>query len=82
MTGYFFSPAAQADLGNIWDYTARHWGAEQADRYVLAIRDACAALAAGDKKGRSIDAIRPGYCKLAVGSHFLFYRRRCRADRT
>jgi toxin ParE1/3/4 len=74
MKGYILSPAAQADLGHIWDYSAQNWGAEQADRYILGIRDACEALADGSKQGRAIDDIRPGYRKLAVASHFLFYR--------
>lgn len=74
MTGYLLSPAAQADLSEIWDYTARNWNTEQADRYILAIRDACAALADGSRAGRAIDDIRAGYRKLAVQSHFLFYR--------
>jgi toxin ParE1/3/4 len=72
--GYLLSPAALADLGEIWDYTARNWGEDQADRYVLAIREACEALAAGRRHGLAIDEIRAGYRKLAVGSHFLFYR--------
>ncbi len=74
MKGYLLSPTAQADLGQIWDYSARTWGEEQADRYVLGIRDACQALADGSRQGRPVDAIRPGYRKLAVASHFLFYR--------
>ena len=74
MKGYVLSPAAQADLGEIWDYSARNWGAEQADRYILAIRDACEAVADGRRQGRPIDDIRPGYRKLALASHFLFYR--------
>jgi len=74
MTGYRLSPAAQADLSEIWDYSARNWGTEQADHYILGIRDACAALAEGRKRGRAIDDVRPGYRKLAVQSHFLFYR--------
>jgi toxin ParE1/3/4 len=74
VSGYLLSPAAQADLGEIWDYTARNWGPDQADRYVLGIRDACEALAKGRRRGRAIDAVRPGYRKLAVGSHLLFYR--------
>src|SRR4051794_7041800 len=74
MTGYVLSPAAQADLSEIWDYTARNWGTPQADRYILAIRDCCGALADGSRQGRAIDDIRPGYRKLAVRSHFLFYR--------
>ena len=74
MTGYLLSPAAQADLSEIWDYSARNWGANQADRYILRISEACEDLAAGRKRGRPIDDIRPGYRKLAVRLHFLFYR--------
>lgn len=74
MTGYLLSPAAQADLSEIWDYSTRNWGTEQADRYVLRIRDACEALADGRERGHAIDDIRPGYRRLAVQSHFLFYR--------
>jgi len=74
MTGYVLSPAAQADVESIWDYTVERWGERQAETYILAIRDACAALAEGRRRGRPIDAIRAGYLKLAVGAHFLFYR--------
>jgi toxin ParE1/3/4 len=74
MKGYVLSPAAQADLSKIWDYSTRNWGGEQADRYILGIRRACEALADGRRQGRAIDDIRPGYRKLAVASHFLFYR--------
>jgi toxin ParE1/3/4 len=74
MTGYLLSPAAQADLSEIWDYSARNWGANQADRYILRIREACEDLAAGRERGRPIDDIRSGYRKLAVRLHFLFYR--------
>lgn len=74
MTGYLLSPAAQRDLNEVWDYTARNWGTEQAERYILQIQDACEALVSGRRRGRAIDDIRPGYRKLPVRSHFLFYR--------
>lgn len=61
MTRYLLSPAAQADLSEIWDYSTQNWGTERADRYVLGIRDACEALAAGRQRGRPINDIRPGY---------------------
>jgi toxin ParE1/3/4 len=53
---------------------ARNWGTDQAARYILGIRDACQALADSRRQERPIDDIRPGYWKLAVGSHVLFYR--------
>lgn len=44
---FTFSPAAVADIGAIWDYTAETWGIDQADRYVDDIHGACVALAGG-----------------------------------
>lgn len=75
MTGYRLSAAARADLGEIWDYTHRHWGAAQADRYIRRIQAACEGLAAGHQTGTAASAIRPGYRKLRVASHILFFRR-------
>jgi toxin ParE1/3/4 len=60
MRGYVLSPAAQADLDAIWQYTVDRWGVAQAERYVFAIRDACNALAAGARIGKAIDDVRPG----------------------
>ncbi len=74
MSSSIFTRAALADLNEIWDYTAEHWNPDQANRYVLAMRDASAALAEGKARGRPIDDIRAGYLKYAVGAHFLFYR--------
>ena len=61
-----FSPAAIADIGAIWDYTAETWGVVQADRYVDDIRSACVALAAGERAGRKVDVL-DGYLKFPVG---------------
>lgn len=46
-----FSPAAEADIDGIWDYSAQTWGPDQADRYTDEIRDACLALAHDHKTG-------------------------------
>ena len=74
MTGFVLSPAARTDIEHIWDYTVDNWGVDQAERYVRGIREACEVLANGHRQGRAVDEIRAGYLKLAVGSHFLFYR--------
>ncbi len=73
MTRFLLTPAAQADIDHIWDYTAEHWSPDQADRYTDDIRDACRDLATGRKNGRTASA-RAGYMKYSVGAHVLFYR--------
>ena len=74
MSRFLLSPAAQADIAAIWEYSARRWGENRADAYVLAIRDACQDLAAGTKLSRSANDVRPGYRKSVIGSHVLFIR--------
>ncbi|RCW72894.1 type II toxin-antitoxin system RelE/ParE family toxin [Pseudorhodoferax soli] len=71
---YLLSPQAIADLSEIWDYSAREWGTAQADRYVMALRDACGALASGPMRGQSAEHIRAGYRRQIVGTHVMFFR--------
>ena len=47
MTDFLLSPAARADLDEIWDYTASRWSVDQAERYIRAIVEACQEIAAG-----------------------------------
>lgn len=73
MKALAFSPAAEADINEIWDYSAENWGPDQADRYTDELRDACHALAAGRRQGRPVE-VRPGYLKLSTGSHMIYFR--------
>lgn len=74
MTRVTYSPAAIADIDEIWDYTAEAWGLDQADRYTDEIRDACNDLSTGVKYGRAVD-VRDGYLKYSVGKHIVFFAR-------
>lgn len=71
MKAVAFSPAAEADLGEIWDYTADRWGPGQADSYTDAIRDTCYALARGTKQGRP--SVLPSFQKYLCGSHVVYF---------
>lgn len=71
---FLLSPAARADLADIWRYTAQRWDQDQAERYTGEIINACRELADARRQGRAIDDVRKGYFKSAVGSHFLIYR--------
>ena len=64
MKGYVLTPAAAADVSSIWDYTADHWSADQADRYTDDTRDACRDLAERRRLGRPV-TVREGYMNSA-----------------
>jgi toxin ParE1/3/4 len=71
---YLLSPAAQADLEQIWGYTHDRWGVDQAEEYLRELQRAIERAAANQRIDRACDEIRPGYRKLPAGSHLLFYR--------
>ena len=74
MSRYLLSPAAQADLEQIWDYTHDRWGIDHAEEYLRELQRAIEPAAANPQIGRACEEIRPGYRKLVAGSHVLFYR--------
>jgi toxin ParE1/3/4 len=62
-------------IDKIWEYTARRWGADQAETYLRMLQGAIETVADDPRKGRSCDGIRRGYWKYPAGSHILFYRK-------
>ncbi len=72
-TDYRLRPRAEADLAEIWRYTAHRWSVGQADIYIEAILDAFERLASDPTRGRPTD-IRSGYRRYAINAHFIFYR--------
>lgn len=71
---YVLSPRAQGDIDHIWDYTAKHWGVDQAEIYARQLFQHIAAVANQPSIGRACRDVRVGYYKYPSGSHFLFYR--------
>ena len=74
MATYALSPKAEADLEDVWNYTAERWGDDQAEAYVRSIQTAIETVAADPRRGRPCDEVLPGYRKFVVGSHLLFCR--------
>jgi toxin ParE1/3/4 len=74
MIRYVLSPRAQADIDDIWDYTAHRWNEDQAQHYVEDIRRAVETIAHDPRRGRPCDQIRRGYLRFSVNAHVLFYR--------
>ena len=73
MANYRLSPAAQADLDGIFDYTVDRWGLEQAVRYLQTIENACGALAKAPARAEDCSHIRPGYRRVAVERHCIYF---------
>ena len=70
---YVLSPMAEADLEDIWSYTAETWSAEQAEIYTNDIINVFEELAAGQKNGRPVE-VREGYLKALVGRHAIYFQ--------
>lgn len=68
---YRLSPLAEADLEEIWLYTAKHWSMEQADTYHRNFVEAFEGLAAGRKQGRP--SVLPDFQKYPCGSHAIYF---------
>ena len=73
MSGYALRPRAEADLADIWRYTAQQWSVDQADRYYRGIIAALQMLGEQPSLGRACDDIRPGYRRYNVAAHVVFY---------
>lgn len=73
MSQYRLSPAAESDLSDIWDFTARQWNKDQAERYLLTIRQRLEAIASGRIPLRSASDVRAGYFRCAAGSHMIYF---------
>lgn len=75
MTGRtVLSPRARRDLEEIWDYTERRWGIDQAEIYIRQLWQHIEAVAMRPALGRACPDVRAGYYKYPSGSHVLFYR--------
>ena len=54
MTRYVLSPRAQADIDDIWDYTAERWNEDQAQHYIEDIRRAVETIARDPRRGSRV----------------------------
>ncbi|MGE4339844.1 MAG: type II toxin-antitoxin system RelE/ParE family toxin [Pigmentiphaga sp.] len=67
------TPAARAQLLDIWAYTAVTWGEDRADSYLREIQAAFGRLADNPLLGRARPEIRGDYRSLPVKRHVIFY---------
>ena len=74
MANYKLTPAAKADLNDIWRYSIDTWGRDQAIKYRGMIKQAVKSIADSPLQGRARDDVRPGYRAFKTGKHLIFYR--------
>lgn len=65
---------AERDLEEIWQYSARRWSVEQAERYTAQLLDTVGSLVLTPELGRDVGDVRPGLRRVRSGSHFIFYK--------
>lgn len=66
--------AADADLENIFDYSAENFGFRQAEHYLLDINSALLMLLENPFIGQPINIQLPDYFNFPVKSHRIIYR--------
>lgn len=69
------SPAAEADLRDIWAFGALHWGADQADAYLDRLAARLLWLGGNSGLWRPRPELAPGLFCYPQESHLVFFRR-------
>ena len=72
--GYRLAPAAQNDLGGIWDYTALMWSPDQADAYLRGLAEKLDFLCGHPEIARERREIDPPVRLHPYRSHLIIYR--------
>lgn len=68
------TPEAKRDLADIFRYSAKTWGLDQASQYTRAIDAALTEIASRPKAGRPRDNLLPGMRSRNVQRHVIYYR--------
>lgn len=68
------TPKAESDLLGIWVYTCGEWGVDQADTYLDQLEQGMQQLINHPELGTDYSHILPGYRKLHIEHHLIFYQ--------
>jgi toxin ParE1/3/4 len=71
---------ADADLADIWRYTAQNWSPEQAFRYLDVIESVIAKVAQRPSLLKATPYLGKGISQVQAGSHYVFFREEQRGD--
>ena len=73
VTHYRLTPAARQDLEQIWTYSARTWGAEQADQYLDALERSLDTLVSMPDLARERSEFTPPVRIHPTAQHLIVY---------
>ena len=73
MAKFEISEAADRDLSEIYAYSFRQYGEQQADLYLSALHDRFQQLALRQSQGRNAEDLRPGYRRSRCASYVIFF---------
>ena len=68
------TPKAESDLIGIWVYTCDEWGIDQADKYLDELEEGMNQLIHHPSLGADYTHVLPGYRRLQVEHHAVFYK--------
>ena len=71
---YRLSDRAQADLVEIWDYSAKQWGVDQADRYIDALMARFGWLSGNAALWKPRSDLAEGLYSYPQQSHAIYFR--------
>lgn len=62
------------DLEHIWEYTARTWSEEQADKYFHLLLNGIETICLYPEIGRSLEGVKQGQRVLEAGKQLIIYK--------
>lgn len=74
MPGLEITPEAENDLVDIWVYTCKEWGVDQADHYLDQLERGMNQLIEHPELGVDCSHVLPGYRRLQQERHLFFYK--------
>ena len=74
MSRYILSEIADADLDEIYEYTKKEFGADQAVKYLLEVEEVFQQYFINPEMGRKRDEIKKGLYSFPKHNHIIFYR--------
>jgi len=74
MLPFELSKLALKDINSLWEYTANHWSAFQADNYYKEIFKAIDLICSNPEGGKSIAEVKMEHRAIFVKSHMIIYK--------